>query len=266
MTDSSSNPTPFDLPWICQAANIRQIDFHPEIDSTNRQALALADLSETETPLLVLTDRQTEGRGRGSNAWWSAEGSLTFSLLMDRGGLATERTTLLSLTSGLAICQAIERFAPLADVGLKWPNDVYLEGRKLAGILVELPASQPPRLVVGVGINVNNRMQDAPIEFRQRATSLFDCVQQEQDLNDVLIGCLQELQRRFRDLLESDESLFDQWQAYHILHEQVVTVESTWGTLHGTCLGIDHDGALRIQTAAGIQRCLSGVVTEVRES
>ena len=74
----------------------------------------------------MLTENQTSGRGRGANRWWSTTGSLTFSLLIDLGEVPVEWTARLSLTVGLAICQAVERLAPVADVGLKWPNDVYL--------------------------------------------------------------------------------------------------------------------------------------------
>ena len=158
----------FDLQRVREETWVRQIDFHWELASTNSQALLRADQPETQTPLLVLAESQTAGRGRGAHHWWSTTGSLTFSLLTGLEKALAERTSLLSLTVGLAVCQAIERLAPAADVGLKWPNDVCLSGRKLAGILIELPVCEPPRVVLGVGINVNNSFRGAPPKSPRR--------------------------------------------------------------------------------------------------
>ncbi len=239
MTDFPFGRSVFDLQRIRENTMVHQIDFHWEIDSTNLRAVQQSEAVDTPTPLLVLAEQQTAGRGRGSNRWWSSDGSLTFSLLVDRNELPADQTSLLALTAGLAVCQAVERFAPLSDIGLKWPNDIYLDGRKLAGILIELPANRTSRVVIGVGINVNNSHHDAPAEIRQTVISLRDGLQQELDRNEVLIGCLQELERRLEDLSADRADLADQWQAYNLLQDRQVKLEVGSRRVDGTCLGID---------------------------
>lgn len=260
-----SAPSPhsaFNLQRIQAETWVHQIDFHWEIDSTNNRALQLAELAETATPTLVLAEQQTSGRGRGANRWWSTAGSLTFSLLIDSDDVPVVQTARLSLTVGLSICQAVERLAPAVDVGLKWPNDVYLAGRKLAGILIERPASQPPRVVIGVGINVNNSCQAAPADLTPQATSLCDCLDQVLDLNDVLIHCLQQMEMRLQNLRAARRELADQWQAYHILQGRRVELVDGNRQWTGICHGIDDHGALLLQTADGFQHCPGGVVTK----
>ena len=134
-------------------------------------------------------------------------------------------------------------------------------GRKLAGILIERPASQPPRVVIGVGINVNNACPTAPADVAPLATSLRDDLEQDLDINDVLIQCLQQIETRLPSLHESHHELSDQWQAYHILQGRPVQLVDGSRQLTGICRGIDHDGALLLQTDDGPRRCQGGVVT-----
>ena len=83
MAPSPRDPPPFDLPRIQAQSFLRQIDFHTELGSTNDRAAELATAAAVQTPALVLAERQTRGRGRGRNIWWSSAGALTFSLLLD---------------------------------------------------------------------------------------------------------------------------------------------------------------------------------------
>jgi BirA family biotin operon repressor/biotin-[acetyl-CoA-carboxylase] ligase len=258
-----NQPTPaFDLQRVRDETLVRAIDFHWELDSTNSEACRQLERPDPMTPLLVLTERQTQGRGRGQNRWWSAPGALTCTLVIPLGGIPGERLPHIALTTGLAICQAIEAFAPHADLGIKWPNDVYLDQRKLAGILIELPPRRPLYAVIGMGINVNNSFIDAPDELARTGISLRDALQIELDPTNLLIACLREFERRWEQLRGQSVDLVDQWRAYHILQDRTVEVDTYDGLVRGTCLGIDRDGALRVETPAGIQRCLGGVVVD----
>src|SRR5438034_451345 len=101
------------------------------------------------------------GRGRGTNRWWSADGALTFSLVLEapQERLPMSRWPQVALVAGVAVCEALERMAPRAEMRVKWPNDVYLAGRKICGILSESVPARRDRIVVGIGVNVNNRVQ-----------------------------------------------------------------------------------------------------------
>jgi BirA family biotin operon repressor/biotin-[acetyl-CoA-carboxylase] ligase len=249
-----------DLQRIRDKTLVRAIDFHWELDSTNSHACRELDRDDPTTPLLVLAERQTQGRGRGQNRWWSAPGALTCTLVIPLDGIPGDRLPQIALTTGLAICQAIEAFAPQADLGIKWPNDVYLNGRKLAGILIELPPRRPLHAVIGIGINVNNSFRDAPAELMQTGVSLCDVLQIELDRTELLIACLHQFERRWEHLRAESVNLVDHWRAYHVLQNRPVQIDTYNGIVRGTCRGIDRDGALLVETPTGIHRCLGGVV------
>ncbi len=255
-----SNASVFDLQRIRDESFVQELDFHWELASTNSHALERAEQSDPQLPLLVLTEQQTQGRGRGQNVWWSAAGSLTFSLVLELADLPQNQIPGISLTTGLAMCRAMESLAPLADVGLKWPNDVYLDDKKLAGILIERSARRPTRIVIGIGMNVNNSMQDAPPEVAERSISLCDASDEDWNLNDVLIAILQELEQCWIKFRQDPRGLLDQWRAYDLLLGRDVEVDIYDGTVQGRAAGIDSDGALLIDAGKGQQRCLGGVV------
>lgn len=254
----------FQLDRILNETFIQLLDFHQELPSTNDRAMQLAADTTLPRPLAVLAEKQSNGRGRGVNQWWSAEGSLTFSLLSELGALPSERIPQLSMTVGLALCQAIESIAPLADIALKWPNDIFLDGKKLAGVLIELPPHTTPQAVIGIGINVNNSFQNAPPDVQSTAISLSDCLDAGSEVTDVLIGCLQSLERQLTSYQDPTRSLADQWRAYHLLQGMHVELEVYSRKVAGLCTGIDDDGALVLETEDGVERFLGGVVTQYR--
>lgn len=251
----------FDLLSIRNETFIQDVVFHHEIESTNSAILELARES-VKTPLLVVTDKQTAGRGRGANTWWSSEGALTFSLLLDFPMLAPAQLSSFSLTVGLAVCQTIEHFAPVADLAIKWPNDVYFNEKKIAGILIERPDANEPRLAVGIGINVNNSLKSAPDEVNQNATSLIDELETEQSLTLILFECLKQLERRARDHIHKSEELLDQWRAYCMLTGRTVKIDAGGRLIAGECQGIDASGELLVAGDSGLERIVAGSVVE----
>jgi biotin-(acetyl-CoA carboxylase) ligase len=148
----------FDLARLSASGLVAGIDFHESLGSTSDRALGLAAEGAIALPHLVLAQRQTAGRGRGANRWWAADGALTFSLVLaappDR--LPPDRWPQVALVAGLAVCDALRSLAPAAELRVKWPNDVFLAGRKVCGILSESVPGWRDRLVVGIGVNVNN--------------------------------------------------------------------------------------------------------------
>jgi BirA family biotin operon repressor/biotin-[acetyl-CoA-carboxylase] ligase len=253
---------PFDLDRIRSSGLVREVEFHAEIDSTNDRATEQARLPRLDCPYLVLAARQSAGRGRGSNRWWSAPGALTFSLVLDarQSGLPPERWPQIALAAGGAVCEAIEQSIPEAAVGLKWPNDVYLAGKKACGILVEAPAGGTGRLLVGIGVNVNNRLASAPQELTQIATSMIDVAGRPFDLTDVLLAIL----ARFGDwrshLVNNERGLFERWRRRCLLTGKRVCLNTGSRQVTGLCRGIDDAGLLVLSTPDGTERYLSGTI------
>jgi BirA family transcriptional regulator, biotin operon repressor / biotin---[acetyl-CoA-carboxylase] ligase len=256
----------FNLANLRASPHLAALEHHEQIGSTSDRALEVARQDDVQLPLLILADRQTAGRGRGSNQWWAAEGSLAFSLILDARqlGLAGEQWPVLSLSTGLAVCEALEQIAPGGDFGVKWPNDVYCAGRKLCGILIESPSASQGRLVVGIGLNVNNSLAAAPVEIQSAAISLVDYLQRPLDMTAVLLTLLTSLSARWQELGRT--GFPPQAPAFRrrcILDSRTVQVSTGPRLLTGRCLGIADSGSLVLQTESGREEVASGSVVKM---
>jgi BirA family biotin operon repressor/biotin-[acetyl-CoA-carboxylase] ligase len=219
-------------------------------------------------PVLVLAGEQTAGRGRGANRWWSAVGALTFSLIFELPDeLSPMRRGELALVAGLAVRRTVsERCGGIVTV--KWPNDVYVGERKIAGILIETAAARPPRFVLGIGLNVNNSLAVAPEEVRSRATALIDLnAGRPLDRTETLRAMLDALQNELSLWLTTamppgdDDWLARRWRPHCFLAGRTVRVESGGRATAGRCLGISNAGELLVQTEnGGVVAVRSGVV------
>lgn len=149
------------------------------------------------------------------------------------------------------------------QIGLRWPNDVYVLGRKICGILVEVPPRRNDRLVVGIGLNVNNSVQHAPPEVASSATSLRDVAGYSLPLSHVLTRVLCQFMHHYAALAQGDLALAHQWQEWCMLTGSQVRVETGQRKTEGVCGGIADNGALLIDTPHGREQCLSGTVSEV---
>jgi BirA family biotin operon repressor/biotin-[acetyl-CoA-carboxylase] ligase len=253
----------FDLERLLDESFVREIEFRRECGSTND--LALLPNAERKSPTLVLTDSQTGGRGRGSNQWWARDGALTFSLRLEPGEFSVthERWPLVSLTTAIAVADILANFAPEQKVGLKWPNDVFLNDRKICGILVEPPKGSTTELVIGVGINVANSLSEAPEEVRTIATSIFDETDTDFSPSDVLLSFLQRFEVLIRELGDRSLHLKDRWQLQCTLTGQRVSLESGDRRIVGLCYGIAENGAINVETDGVIRPWFGGIVRPI---
>lgn len=166
----------------------------------------------------------------------------------------------LSLAAGLAVCDVLTTNAPHQEVRVKWPNDVYLGGRKACGILVELPFNALHRAVIGVGLNINNGFGEAPPELQRTAVSLSDATGQFYNRAVLLEETLTALLREVESVAANPADLRERWAASCYLTGRLVHLESPAGRTVGLCLGIDSDGALLLHSERGPSRHTSGVI------
>ena len=258
---TSGAPMPDDFFSLSSVGWIQTVDCFDELGSTNDHAIRTAG-DPRPHPRLVICHRQQSGRGRGANRWWASEGALTFSVVIEPQvlGIPADRWPTLSVAVGGAICEALAPCIPSSDVRLKWPNDVYADGLKLGGILVEVPQVAPPRLVIGIGINVANRTRTAPLEVQARMTSLADLTIHPPNRREVLYLVLRQLEADLGHLVSDPLYLARKWRQRCLLTGRTVTLNDGIRRLSGACQGIDDDGAIRIYTEFGPQRCFSGSV------
>ena len=267
-TDSLSSFSSDELRRIRTETFVCEVEHHMEIGSTNDRALELCGEVSLPVPYLILADRQTAGRGRGANRWWSSDGALLFSLIIDAADYALPETRWpqMSLTAGVAVCETLQDIVGEPgrhSVGLKWPNDVWLNGRKTCGILVEVPPARRGRLVIGIGLNVNNSFESAPPELSLLATSLGDETGQTFDRANVLTQLLHGLNEDLKRLAANDNSLVERWQSLCVLRDRVVSLDTGGELVTGRCLGIAEEGALRLQLPTGEQRFHGGIVRRI---
>ena len=199
----------FDPAKIKESTPIRYVEFHPAIDSTNNRAKKLFGLP-VERPFLILAAAQTAGRGRGAKTWWTGRGSLAASVGLELPATTLKRTDLASLSPrvGRVVAELVAARIPDAcRTEARLPNDVYVDGKKIAGILIESPT--PQQLIVGIGLNVNNRFADSPPEFRQQPiATLYDILGEELDLMEIAVELLQRLFREMpANLIRKDARL-----------------------------------------------------------
>jgi BirA family biotin operon repressor/biotin-[acetyl-CoA-carboxylase] ligase len=236
------------------------------IGSTNDVAAALAADGGREGAV-VLADAQTAGRGRRGRTWFSPPGSglyVSVVLAPSRARLDPERaTSLLTLAAGVAIAEAIQTVTGLGP-DLKWPNDVFVGRRKLAGILAEgVGAAGAPALQVVLGYGINVGPMACPPELADRATSLESELGRPIDRAAVCVDTLAALAARYDDLLEGRfDAILDAWRRRAPAHRGTrVSWETASGTQSGITHGIDERGALLVRVGERVERIVAGELT-----
>lgn len=244
------------------------VDWLPEIDSTNSEQKRRAVQNELpRLPWLLVADRQTGGRGRAGNVWWSPDGCLMFSVALRFEGEILERIGQLPLVVGVSLAGAIENQVDSPErVKVKWPNDLFVGEKKLAGILIEsVVGSGNAVWIIGVGMNVVVPLDEADLMIRQSATSLHREVtasrRAELSIESVLLDLLDGMAQCLSDWQRDEDWLNEHWTRYAFLNGKRVCVALHDGHVFGRCLGIDAAGALVVDDEQrGRTAILSGVV------
>jgi len=177
----------------------REIIVLDQTGSTNDAILKIATPNSSEG-LVLFAEHQTAGRGQRGNRWESATGKgLWFSILL-RPGIEINRSSQLTAWVAETISEAIENEFPLTTT-IKSPNDVQIDGRKVAGVLVEMRAHKkaPHSAIVGIGINVNQALEDFSKELQSRAISLAIALDRQVDRQNFAIALLRNLDRSYRE-------------------------------------------------------------------
>ncbi|MFQ6574916.1 bifunctional biotin--[acetyl-CoA-carboxylase] ligase/biotin operon repressor BirA [Pseudomonas sp. UM16] len=225
------------------------------IDSTNAQALrAIAE--GQAAPFLVLAERQTAGRGRRGRQWVSpfAE-NLYYSLVLRIDG-GMRQLEGLSLVVGLAVMRTLQSFG-VADVGLKWPNDVLVNNQKIAGILLELVGDPADvcHVVLGIGINVNMQVTS---EVDQQWTSMRREAGMAVDRNILVARLNHSLQIDLERHRQNGFAGFQrEWEQAHMWQGRAVSLIAGVNKIDGVVVGIDGQGALRLMVD-GVEKSFSG--------
>lgn len=238
---------------------IREVVRLESIGSTNDAAKRLLESEQREIPLLVLTSKQTAGRGQQGNVWWSDIGSLTFSVVFDGNQITT--TGLIAFAAAIAVKEAIQAEDAALIPKVKWPNDVYLSNRKVAGILIESITRQDRRFyVVGIGVNVNCDFSLAPRLIQRSAISINGVLQRSLEIEPLLIRLLNQLQQNLQRAIHSPAELVVDYAAHSLFDESVqLTVRMANGqSKMGQFCGFTPQGLLRLKSGSEIWETSTG--------
>jgi BirA family transcriptional regulator, biotin operon repressor / biotin---[acetyl-CoA-carboxylase] ligase len=205
---------------------------HGLTDSTNERARALAEAGAPHGTLVTASE-QTAGRGRQGRKWMAAPGEALLLSIVVRP--LSARHALLPLAAALAVCDATEKLAD-ARCQIKWPNDVWIDGRKLSGILVE---ARPAAGWAVVGIGLNTGVAEFPDEIRDIATTLH------LDSPDEALPPLLEAFARWESA--SERQVLDAWRP----RDALLGTEIRWDAGEGVARGVDETGSLLVETADG---------------
>lgn len=247
----------------------RQIDYVAETGSTNAD-LAAAARAGAPPGTVLITDYQSAGRGRLGRTWTAPPGmSIAMSVLLRPAGIQPQRWTWLPLLAGLAVAVGIERTLRERQIGLqlglKWPNDVLAEGRKLSGILAErVETSTGPACVLGMGINVGLSAAELPVPS---ATSLAVLLEDRAPTRSTVIAAvLNSLASILAEWEEREDAgvLAEYEQRCTTLGRAVRVHVSATRVVEGRATGLDKDGRLVVGTDSGPEVFGAGDVVHVR--
>lgn len=243
--------------------------------STNDDAFKLA-LKGAKHGFGVLTTTQHGGKGRLGKDWISPVGTGLYCSIVLRPDLPFSQFPQITLTAGLALCKVVECLLPNVPFGLKWPNDLYSNGCKCAGILVEssnLTDGEDMFAIVGIGINVNTSLEEFPSELKKTATSLrilsgkaIDIIYLYRRVHDVLLEQVERL------VSSGFDGILEDWRKRDVLmgkemqwvtcDKQVITARAMGPDKNGQLLATDSSGKV-YEILSGDVQLVDGDMTEI---
>lgn len=230
----------------------QQIHYQEKVDSTQKIAQRLG-LENAPEGTVVIADEQQAGKGRLGRVWHSPKGTGVWMSVILRPNIPLQKAPQLTLLTAVAVSQAIEECTEL-NVHIKWPNDILLHGKKVTGILTELQAEadQINSILIGIGMNVNQKIEDFPEDLRQIATSLS--IEKGEPINraEVIRVVFHRLEKLYELYLqEGFKPIKLLWESYAISIGRRITARTLTGNLHGKAIGITEDGVLELEDDAG---------------
>lgn len=241
----------------------RKIIALAETDSTNTVAFRIAEEGEEEGTV-VLAETQSRGRGRLGRQWESPAGVNLYCSIILRPPMEPLKATQLTFLSAVAVAKAVEATTKLRPE-IKWPNDILIGAKKVAGLLNELSA-ETERInfvILGIGVNINMRQKQFPATLRHPATSLFIEQRRKVDRGSfarALFAALDELYDLYLHI--GYEAIRQEWLSRCTIIGRNVSVSLQENVIKGKAIGIDEMGALLVETRPGqVERILAGDVS-----
>lgn len=254
LTRSPDLLTPFEVkPYLRTRWLGKEIHYFPSLNSTNTKAYELA-LKGAEEGELVIAESQEKGKGRLGRSWFSPPNLNLYLSVILRPPIPPHQAPLITLMAAVATAEAIRNYPGLRPM-IKWPNDILLKGRKVAGLLNEIQ-SEMDRVhfvILGIGVNLNVEEKMFPKEIRSIATSVKKEMGQAISRKMFLAFLLQELEKWYTLFLKQGgrSAILKAWRKWAQIKGKQVRMTSFGETITGRAIDVDSEGALIIETRYG---------------
>jgi len=253
------------MPFLFDREISERIKVFFEIDSTNREAKAQA-VAKARHGTVVIADYQTSGKGRFSRGFFSPRGSgLYISFVLHSAQLNFSNPTAITAYAGLCVCEAIESACGFVPA-IKWVNDVYLDGKKICGILTEgigdFESGGISEIVLGIGINVSTRDEDFPEGIRERAGSLYPDGHAQVTRNKLAAEIINRILTPSSE--RSEPNLFERYKKRLFMLGSDITVIQGNEQYEAKALDLDDKGCLIVQKSDGKIAVLSSGEISIR--
>lgn len=237
----------------------KEIHYFREVDSTNEVAKKLAEAGAPEG-VVVIAEMQKKGRGRRGKPWISPLGGAWMSIILRPDTLPINAPQL-TFTAGVAAAKTIEEEYPL-DVGIKWPNDILIEDKKVCGILTEISTEKDSieYVIAGIGIDANIDLDLLPPELREETTSLKSVLEEEISRMKLVRKFLENFESMYNEFNRGNfHKILQKWRKYSKTIGSNVEIRKGTEIVQGEAVGVNREGALILELRDGsLRKIISG--------
>ncbi|GAA59286.1 BirA family transcriptional regulator, biotin operon repressor / biotin-[acetyl-CoA-carboxylase] ligase [Pseudoalteromonas sp. BSi20652] len=256
------NKTQIDQHYKALGANTADVEVHPIIDSTNSELMRrIQAKTALESGTVIVAEMQQAGRGRRGRVWQSPFGANLYYSYFWRLDDGLQAAMGVSIAVGIAVYDAIKALYQI-DVELKWPNDIYINKQKLAGVLVELDGQPqgPCQLVIGIGINL--QMPESFSQHIDQAWTDLNQHTQKLDKNHLVASLTYHLEQRLVQYRQTGlQDMYEQWNSLNAFAGDYVELNTGHRSWRGICEGIDPQGGIRIRQDGEVKSYYGGEVS-----
>jgi len=245
---------PINETTVRQAVERHGFDWHYRHNTESTNADVLRYQQQYQREVVAVSEAQSAGRGRRGRQWLSPFAQNIYCTIGITKEIPASSQGLLSMVTGLALCRALEQSA-VAMVGLKWPNDLLFEGRKLGGILIESRPLDETRFYFAIGFGLNVFMTAAELaEIPQPATSLAQIAATGVDRTQVLTASIDRIISSIREFdYSAAQALIDEFAHFDVFHGRPIDVIAGDSRIRGINRGITPAGQLQLETEHGME-------------
>jgi len=254
----AGEPNKFNLPllkaWMKENRKTCEVFTHDQIDSTNNEVERLLANGQN-APFAVLANQQDKGRGRMGRIWHSPKGGNIYLSMGFRPNVQAIRIRNFTLWQGLNICNFLRNYLGYDKIKIKWPNDIFFEGKKLAGMLTEasIDCERIKTLIFGIGLNVNVSSRHYPKGLINESVALQDIVGEQLRLHELSSKLIKIILENYNKTITQDlhDELLKGWDEVDELKGKKIRISSGKEKITGKASGIDREGNLLVKLRNG---------------